>query len=75
MKARKKLVVLTVASILVLSSFLVPVAGRPLPARAATTWTKYSGEVTLGSERYVVDASVIKDGSTYKMWYTRARPT
>ncbi len=44
---------------------------------AAVPWTKYTGEVSLrdgiADELFVVDAWVLKDGSTYKMWYTHSR--
>jgi hypothetical protein len=39
----------------------------------AAPWTKYTGEVTLDGELFVVDAWVIKEGVTYKMWYTHSR--
>ncbi|MFC1943788.1 hypothetical protein ACFLWO_04370, partial [Chloroflexota bacterium] len=73
MRIPKKFLVLALVSILLLTSFLIPLAGHVLPARAAGAWTKYTGEVTLGGERYVLDASVIKDGGTYKMWYTQGK--
>jgi len=69
MKWDKKLIGLGIAVILGLSLILIPVASRLSPVQAAVSWTKY-GEVTLDSGLYVVDAWVIKDGSTYKMWYT-----
>ena len=73
MKRGKKLIGLVVAVILGLSLILVPVVSRVSPAQAAVTWTK-SGEVTLDSELYVVDACVIKESSTsYKMWYTHGK--
>ena len=70
MKRGKNLIGWAIAVILCLSLILVPVVGRVSPVQAAVTWTKYSGEVTLDSELYVVDAWVIRDGSTYEMWYT-----
>jgi len=73
MKRGKKLIGLVVAVILGLSLILVPVVSRLSPVQAAVTWTKYSGEVTLDNELYVIDACVIKDGSTYKMWYTHGK--
>ena len=46
---------------------------QPSPARAAgPNWTRYSGNVTLEYEEYVIDSCVIKDGDTYHMWYTHA---
>ena len=73
MKRGKNLIGLGVAVILGLSLILVPLVSRPSPVQAAVTWTKYSGEVTLGSEKYVVDAWVIRDGTTYEMWYTHGK--
>ncbi len=52
---------------------LIPVVSRVSPAQAAVTWTKYSGNLTLGGEQFVADAWVIKDGATYKMWYTHGK--
>jgi PGF-pre-PGF domain-containing protein len=48
-------------------------ASQVAPARAEVSWTQYTGEVTLEDARYVVDAWVIKDGSTYEMWYTHGK--
>ncbi len=74
MKWGKKLIGLGVAVILGLSLILVPLVSRPSPAQAAVTWTEYQGEVTLDSEKYVVDAWVIRESSTsYKMWYTHGK--
>ena len=71
MKWNKNLIGVGVAGILGLSLLLTPVLNnRASPAQAAVTWTKYTGAVTLDNERFVADAWVIKDGSTYKMWYT-----
>jgi len=70
MKLSKSLIFLSIIAVLVLSSLLIPAVNQATPARAAVTWTKYSSEVTLDDQTYVVDASVIKDGSTYKMWYS-----
>ena len=51
---------------LLLSSLFSPVQ--------ATPWTRYTGEaVSLDGEPLVVDAWAIKDGATYKMWYTHSR--
>ena len=70
MKLSKSLILLSIIAVLVLSSLLIPAVNQATPVRAAVTWTKYSSEVTLDDQTYVVDASVIKDGSTYKMWYS-----
>jgi len=72
MKRGKKLIGLGIAIILGLSLILIPVASRLSPVQAAVSWTK-SGTVTLDNEKYVVDACVIRDGSTYKMWYTHVK--
>jgi hypothetical protein len=76
MKRGKNLIGLGVAVILALSLILVPLVNRPSPVQAAVpNWTKYSGEVTLDSEQYVVDAWVIKNSPAYayEMWYTHAK--
>ena len=76
MKYGKKLVFLTVAVTLALAILLIPVTGRVTPVRANVTWTKGSA-VTLADsgvdELYVLDSCVIKDGTTYKMWYTHVK--
>ncbi len=72
MKWGKNLIGVGVAVILGLSLILIPVASRVSPTQAAaTTWTKYP--VNLAGEKYVGDAWVIKDGATYKMWYTHGK--
>ncbi len=43
------------------------------PVQAAVPFTKYSGELTLENELYVTNVWVVKDGSSYEMWYTHAR--
>jgi hypothetical protein len=70
MRSKTKLITLVVGFILTFSLFLAPLATFIPLARAQTEWTKYSGELTMGGQKYVVDAWVILDGSTYKMWYT-----
>ncbi len=69
MKLTRKLasILLTITLLLGLFPLVSPVS----PAQAVTTWSKYSGNVAVGSERFPMDAWVIKDGTTYKMWYTR----
>lgn len=37
---------------------------------AAPGWMKHPGQLTLPGQKYVLDSFVIKDGATYKMWYT-----
>lgn len=50
---------------------MLPIVGQALPARAAgPPWTTYSGEVTLENELYVMGAWVLREGNTYRMWYT-----
>lgn len=71
MKSMTKVLTIILVSILALS--LVPiVADNPASANpTGQAWTKYTGELTMGGLRAVVDSWVIKDGATYKMWYTR----
>ncbi len=73
MNGGKKLVTLLVVIICGLSLVLAPLVSRVLLTQAAVTWTKYAGEVTLDSEPYVVDAWVIRNGSSYEMWYTHGK--
>ncbi|MFC1950559.1 PGF-pre-PGF domain-containing protein [Chloroflexota bacterium] len=70
MKWGKGTISLVVALIFGLSFIIVSLVSQESPTQAAGTWTKYSGEVTLDSEKYVVDAWVIQDDAIYKMWYT-----
>jgi len=72
MNYSKNKVMLATVLVLVLSLCFLSVASLFSPVQAAP-WTKYTGEVTLGGELFVVDAWVIKDGGTYKMWYTHSR--
>lgn len=69
-------VTLATVLILVLCLCVLPIASLFSLVQAAP-WTKYTGEVTLkdgiDNELFVVDAWVIKEGSTYKMWYTHSR--
>ncbi len=73
MKWDKKLVAVAVAIIFGLSFILVPLASQVSPAQAAVTWVKSSTSVTLDSQKYVADAWVITDGTTYEMWYTHGK--
>ncbi len=73
MKYIKNRVGLATAVILVLSLCSLSVANLVSLVQAAVPWTKYTGEVTLEFERSVVDSWVIKDGGTYKMWYTHSK--
>ncbi len=73
MKWGKNLISLVVAVIFSLSLILVPVVSQVSPVQAAVTWTKSTTSVTLDGATYVEDAWVIKDGATYKMWYTHGK--
>ncbi len=55
------------------SSLFVPLTDGLSPADASSSWTKCAGELSLGGEQYVADTCVIKDGSTYRMWYAHGR--
>jgi len=77
---RSKKLVLTIAAIscsLILA--VIPMVGQVSPAQAVNPpWTKYAGEVTLevtpdNNEKYVMDAWVVRDGNTYRMWYTHIK--
>ena len=77
MKRNKRLVILVVAIVLGLA--LVPISSQVSPVQAAIEWTKYYNnpvleEDTGWDEGGVGAASVILDGSTYKMWYTGLDP-
>jgi predicted GH43/DUF377 family glycosyl hydrolase len=63
---------ITTALSIVLAMLLM--TGQALPAQAAgPPWTRYSGQVTLENERYVTDAWVLREGDTYRMWYTHVK--
>jgi hypothetical protein len=65
-----KVLAITIMASLALA--IVPLV-QVSPAQAAgPPWTKSSTDVTLESEEYVINSWVIKDGSTYRMWYTHA---
>ena len=71
MKLVTKILTMTLVSVLALS--LIPIAADS-PASANPTgvaWTKYTGELNMGGLKAVADSWVIKDGATYKMWFTR----
>jgi len=74
-KYEKALVNLIMAVILGFSLFLHPMVNKVSPVQAAVSWTKSTEEVTLDNELYVTDAWVIKEDTTYKMWYTHGKPT
>jgi len=68
---RKTFILFTAAVVSSLMLAMLPVVNHASPAQAAgPTWTKYSGDISLESELYVADAWVLKDGGTYKIWYT-----
>ena len=66
----KKRALLSVALVVILVLALLP--GLFSLVQAAMPWTKFPG-VSLGGELYVVDAEVVKTGSTYEMWYTHGK--
>ncbi|UCG55098.1 MAG: hypothetical protein JSV32_02455, partial [Dehalococcoidia bacterium] len=61
-KSKTKLVILIIITFILC---VFPVASFLTPVQAV--------QVTLDGEPFVVDAWVIKDGGTYKMWYTHSR--
>ena len=64
--------VLAITIIASLALAILPLV-QASPAQAAgPPWTKYSGNVTLEYEEYVINSWVIHDGTTYRMWYTHA---
>ena len=73
MKSITKVLTIILVSVLALS--LIPIVADNLASANPTgqAWTKYSGELTMQGTRGVTDAWVIKDGATYKMWYTRLK--
>ncbi|MFC2051589.1 hypothetical protein ACFLT4_02535 [Chloroflexota bacterium] len=76
MKTGNKLFTFTVAIIFILSVVVYPLITHIPRAMASApwTWTKYSGNVTLEDQPYIVDASVIiADNGTYQMWYTHGK--
>ena len=74
MTRRKRLILITTAVISSLILAIAPIANQGTSVQAAgPTWTKYTGDVTLDSQKYVTDSWVIKDGSTYRMWYTHGK--
>jgi len=71
---RKRFTLIIAAMVSSLILAIAPGANQGTPVQAAgPTWTKYSGDVSLDTELYVTDAWVIKDGSTYRMWYTHGK--
>ncbi len=70
MSKRRKLLVIAAATICSLVFAVIPKAFPISPVLADVTWTKYGGDVTLDNQKYVLDCWVLKDGSTYRMWYT-----
>lgn len=73
MTRRKRLILITAAMVSSLILAIAPVANQGTSVQAAgPTWTD-GGVITLDSQLYVTDAWVLKDGSTYRMWYTRGK--
>jgi len=71
---KRRLILIIAATVCSLILSLVPIVSQESPAQAANVnWTKYTGDVSLDSQLYVVDAWVIRDSGTYKMWYTRGK--
>jgi len=71
MKSMAKILTVTFISILVLSLIMVSAGSLILAGPGGTGWTKYTGQLTMQNQPLVADSWVIKDGTTYKMWYTR----
>lgn len=69
-KVLTMLVVPILVSGLLLSPMVDNVSANYLPVLG---WTKYTGELDLDGEIAVADAWVIKDGDTYRMWFTRLK--
>jgi len=69
----KKLIIIVIAILISLSPIIHPLSTQVSNAQAAITWMKYTGQLSLPGELRVADASIIKDGSTYMMWYTRGK--
>jgi hypothetical protein len=62
---------LLIAIIVVLCSLFVSSKNENRKIIAATSWVQ--SPVTIEDEKYIIDSCVIKDGSTYKMWYTHLK--
>jgi len=71
MKSIAKIFTATFVSILVLSLIMVSAASLILAGPGGTSWTKYTGQLSMQNQPLVADSWVIKDGATYKMWFTR----
>ena len=70
---RRRLILIITATVSSLILSIAPTANQGTPVQAAVNWTKYTGDITLDSQKYVIDAWVLKDGSTYRMWYTHGK--
>jgi hypothetical protein len=73
MKLNRNLARSLVSALLGVSLALLPLSSLPQPAAAAPLWTRYSGEITLQNQPYVVDSCILRTGSTYEMWYTHLK--
>ena len=73
MNRSKRLILVITATISSLILAMVPITSQVSPVQADPGWTKSSTVVSLDSEKYVIDSWVLKDGTTYKMWYTHAK--
>ncbi len=60
---------------LVVNLLVMPVVDRAQAAHPSGGWTKYPGDLTMPGAGVVVDTWVVKDGATYKMWYTHVEFT
>lgn len=72
MSILKKVSRFALAFIFILSLIPIPLFSFAQVAQADGDWMKYSGDFTFttGNPAYIIDSHVIKDGATYKMWYT-----
>ena len=59
-------------AVFVFSLALILTASLVMLVQAAVPWTK-QGKVSLDGELFVAEACVIKDGTTYEMWYTHGK--
>jgi len=73
MKFAKIVVAAVVVTALVLSGILIAGPGGVQAGATGINWVKSTSELTLDTGSLVGDAWVIKDDTTYKMWYSRLR--
>jgi len=70
MKSITKLLAIIIVTALTLSFIPAPLIDQVSANPTGETWTK-SGQLTMQNQQLVADSWVIKDGATYKMWFTR----